>query len=73
MMQLAIGRGEEKIYQGQWQPLAPLVVKKDRVGIEIGGQFKLALPPGVYELTIAVKDPKSKQPIERTVVFAVES
>jgi hypothetical protein len=72
VMQLSIGRGNQSIYQSQWQPIAPLVVKKDRTGIDIRGQFKLSLPPGLYELAVAVKDSKSKWPVQRTVAFTVE-
>lgn len=72
VMQLSVSRGDQTIYQAQWQPLAPLVVKKDRTGIDIGGQFKLSLQPGVYELAIAIKDSRSKRPIQQTVAFIVE-
>ncbi len=72
VMQLSLSRGEQTVYQGQWQPLAPLVVKKDGFGVQIGGQFKLSLQPGVYALVIAVKDSRSKRPVQETVAFAVE-
>jgi hypothetical protein len=72
VMQLSLSRGEQTVYQGQWQPLAPLVVKKDGIGIQIGGQFKLSLQPGVYALVIAVKDSRSRRPVQETVAFAVE-
>ena len=72
VMQLSLSRGEQTVYQGQWQPLAPLVVKKDGIGIQIGGQFKLKLQPGVYALVIAVKDSRSRRPVQETVAFAVE-
>ena len=72
VMQLSLSRGEQTVYQGQWQPIAPLVVKKDGSGIQIGGQFKLSLQPGVYALVIAVKDSRSRRPVQETVAFAVE-
>lgn len=72
VMQLSIGRGDKTVFQSPWQPLAPLVVKRDRDGIDIGGQFKLSLQPGLYELGIAVKDSKSKRPVQQTVAFTVE-
>ncbi|HWN99408.1 MAG TPA: VWA domain-containing protein [Blastocatellia bacterium] len=72
MMQVAISRAGEKIYQGPWQPIGPLVVKENALGLDIGGQFKLAAPPGIYELTLSVKDSKSKEPAEKSVMFAVE-
>ena len=72
VMQLSITRGDQAIYQSQWQALAPLVVKRDKTGIDIGGQFKLSLQPGLYELAIAIKGSKSKRPVQRTVAFTVE-
>jgi VWFA-related protein len=72
VMQLSLSRGEQTVYQGQWQPLAPLVVKKDGIGIQFGGQFKLSLPPGVYALVIAVKDSRSRRSVQETIAFAVE-
>jgi VWFA-related protein len=72
VMQLSLTRGDQAIYQSQWQQLAPLIVKRDKIGIDIGGQFKLSLQPGLYELAIAIEDSKSKRPVQRTVAFNVE-
>jgi hypothetical protein len=72
MMQVAISLAGQKIYQGPWQPTGPLVVRENALGLDIGGQFKIAMQPGIYELTLSVKDSKSKQPAEKSVMFAVE-
>lgn len=72
VMQLSINHDGQAIYQSEWQPLAALVVKKDKTGIDIGGQFKLSLRPGIYELAIAVKDSKPRGQVQRTVAFTVE-
>jgi hypothetical protein len=69
---LSISRDGKEIFQGPWQSLAPLIIKRESIGIDIGGQFKLAVPKGMYELTIAVKHSKSRQPLQATVPFAVE-
>jgi hypothetical protein len=69
---LSISRDGGEIFQGPWQPLAPLIIKRESIGIDVGGQFKVGLPKGMYELTIAVKHTKSKQPLQATVPFAVE-
>ena len=71
-MQLTISRGEDRIYQGPWQDIVPLLVKKDNIGLDVGGQFKLSLPPGIYDLTIAVKGSKSMRIVSKTVAFVVE-
>jgi VWFA-related protein len=69
---LSISCDGKEIFQGPWQPLAPLIIKRESIGIDIGGQFKIALPKGLYELTIAVKHSKSRQPLQAAVPFAVE-
>jgi hypothetical protein len=71
-LRLSISHDGKEVFQGSWQPLAPLIIKRESIGIDIGGQFKLTLPKGVYELTIAVKHSKSKQPLQESVPFAVE-
>jgi hypothetical protein len=48
------------------------VVLLSTVLVDIGGQFKLSLPPGLYEMAIAVKESKSKRAVQRTVAFTVE-
>lgn len=71
-LRLSISLDDKEIYQGPWDAIGPLVIKKDRMGTDAGGQFKISLPPGTYKLTIAVKNSKSRQPAQATVHFAVE-
>lgn len=56
----------KSLYDGGWQPLGPRVVRKDAIGIEIGGQLTMDLGPGVYTLRISVKNAKSKKPAQQT-------
>jgi hypothetical protein len=73
MMQTAIHQGEQQIYQGQWQPVSSLALGKNKKEILTSANLKLNnLKPGVYELRIAVKDLKSKTPVERAILFGVE-
>jgi VWFA-related protein len=72
MIRVEIVRGEEAVYQGEWQPLASRSIRGDRRGMEAGGQLALGLDPGVYELRVMVKDAKSKKAIEQAASFEVE-
>jgi VWFA-related protein len=61
---------EKVIYESDPQPASSRVMGKDKKGIEIGGQLKLNLDPGFYELRVALKD-KSNHEFHRTVEFLV--
>jgi VWFA-related protein len=71
-MQLELRQGERVIYTGAWDALAPLVVKRDAKGAEVGGQLKAALPPGTYELRVSVRDERRKKNVRGAVGFSVE-
>jgi VWFA-related protein len=71
-LRLELRQGERAIYESPWQTLAPLVVRRDAKGTEVGGQLRAALPPGVYELGVSVRDERRKQTVRGTVEFAVE-
>jgi hypothetical protein len=73
MIHVEIASSGTPVFQGQWQPMSSRTVGKDASGTNIGGQIKLGLKPGIYELHIQVKDQKSKRPTEQTVIFGVES
>jgi hypothetical protein len=47
-----------------WVDIPSLAQNK---GIDIG-----KFGPGVYELRVSVKDPRSNKPVQRTAVFSVE-
>ncbi len=61
---------EKVIYESEPQPASSRMMGKDNKGIEIGGQLKLNLDPGFYELRIALKD-KANHEFHRTVDFLV--
>lgn len=71
-MQWEIAEAGMVIQRTEWQPVASRLIGRDKKGIEIGGQLRLTLKPGVYELRIAVTNSKSKQTAQRTVPFAIE-
>jgi hypothetical protein len=71
-MQWEIAEAGNVIQRTEWQPVGSRLIGRDKKGIEIGGQLKLTLQPGVYELRIAVTNSKSKQTAQRTVPFAIE-
>ncbi|MDQ3746699.1 MAG: hypothetical protein M3444_20200, partial [Acidobacteriota bacterium] len=72
-LKLEIMQGDARVYEGPWQPLGVRVIRSDRKGTEVGGQLKLALGPGVYTLRLTVKDAGSKQTVQQTTDFEVES
>lgn len=72
VMKVEILRGEESVYQKDWQPLSSRAIRRDQKGVEAGGQLTLGLDPGIYELRVTVKDAKSKKTAQQTVSFEVE-
>jgi VWFA-related protein len=72
LMQLEIIQNDRAIYQSPWQPASRWVVKKGGKGIDLGGQMKLGLKAGLYELRVSVKQSRTKQTAQRSVVFEVE-
>ena len=73
LMKVQITGEGQTVYDGDWQDVATRTKRKDKKGIEVGGQLKLGLAPGVYDLTILVKDHRSKKPVQHTVSFEIES
>ena len=72
MIRPEIFQGEEAIYQGEFQPLSSRIMRADKRGIEAGGQIELGkLTPGIYNLSIAIKESRSKQ-TRQSIVFGIE-
>ncbi|HEV3469314.1 MAG TPA: VWA domain-containing protein, partial [Pyrinomonadaceae bacterium] len=71
-LQLDLKQGEKSLHVGPWQPAAPLVVARDARGVEVGGQLRMTLPPGLYELGLSVRDERRKQTVRGSVPFVVE-
>lgn len=45
----------------------------NKISNGISGELKMnAIKPGLYELRVLVKEPKSAQPLQRAVLFSVE-
>jgi hypothetical protein len=65
--------GVTSIYDSNWQPLAPRVVRHDPIGMEIGGQLQMVVEPGVYTLRISVMNSSSKQSAQQTTEIEVGS
>lgn len=72
-MQIELRQGERSVHQSRWQPLAPLLVRRDAKGLEVGGELRALLPAGVYELVVAVRDERRKRTVTTAVPFAVET
>jgi VWFA-related protein len=71
-MKVEILKGEESVYERDWQPLASRVIRQDEKGVEAGGQLALGLDAGIYELRVTIRDAKSKKTAQQTVSFEVE-
>lgn len=74
-LQTEIYNGETVVYQSGWQAVDTRIIEAAKKGKLLGGQFKLDLPPGVYELRCTVKDAKDKKrqtEIQRSTLFEVE-
>ncbi len=60
-------------YDGSWQPLTPRIVRSDGIGLEVGGQLRMGVGPGIYTLRVTVKDPKSNREVQQTIAFEIAS
>ena len=69
---IEILNGDAKTYEGDWQPLAPRIIRKDSQRIETGGILKTNIDAGFYTLRISVKDSKSKQTTQQTIDLELE-
>lgn len=72
LIQSELTQGEQTIFRSDWQPVATRLVRAGKKGFDAGGQINLDLPPGLFELRVTVKDPKSKRSAQQSVVFEVE-
>ena len=70
-MRIEIAQGDAKVYESDWQPLASRAIRRDEIGVEVGGRLRLTLPPGIYTLRVTVKDPASKKTAEREADFEI--
>ena len=52
-------RAGTHVYEGEWQPLSMRIVSRNSTALEVGGQIKLGVDPGVYSVQVIVKDKKS--------------
>jgi hypothetical protein len=62
------------VKQNQWRPLiAEQKDNDDNGNVYVGGRVNFAgLAPGIYELSVTVKDARSKRTAQRTAVFGIE-
>lgn len=72
LMQSELAQGGRSIYRSEWQPVTERLVRVGKKGFDLGGQINLDLKPGVYELKVTVKDPKSNRSAQQDIVFEVE-
>lgn len=73
LMQTQFIQSDRQIFQSQWRAVTSRAVENGKKGLHVSEQFKLNnVNPGIYELRVTVKDPKSKKPVERGVLFGVE-
>lgn len=62
----------ETVYKSDWSPVTSRQIGQDKRAIYIGGQLQLSeMPPGIYELSISVKQ-ANKNPIQQKATFVVE-
>jgi VWFA-related protein len=61
------------VYEGPWQPLASRIIRSDRIGTEIGGQLRMEMAPGIYTLSVTIKDVKSNKTTHVTIDLELAS
>ncbi len=67
LLKVEVLNSSEVVYDGHWQPLNGKIIRKDSVGIELGGEVRMASEPGVYTLRITIKDANGV--VQRTKEF----
>jgi VWFA-related protein len=72
LMQCEITKGGKIIYQTQREPIASRLVAKQKKGFAIGGQIRLAMEPGIYDLQISITHAKSGKTTREGVTFGIE-
>jgi VWFA-related protein len=71
--QTQILQGDAPVYKSDWQPISARMAGKDKKGIELAQELQLGKArAGTYELKVLVKDSKSNQTAESSVLFSVE-
>lgn len=64
---------EKAVFEGQWNPIASRTIRRDKTGVELGGEIVLALSPGIYELRVTVKGGKSKKIVQQIATIEINS
>lgn len=72
-LKVEVLQGDKPVYAGDWQPLGPRTVRVDRTGIELGGQLKMEVAPGMYTLRVSIKDQKSGRTTEQNTDLEFEN
>jgi VWFA-related protein len=73
VMRMEFLEAGKTVRQTEWQPVQARKLAEDSKGIAVGGQIRIAdFHPGLYELRITVRDPKSKRTAQRAILFGVE-
>ena len=64
----------KSVRQNQWMPLAPGKKDMDDKGqFYVGGKVDLnGLKPGLYELSVSVKDTRLNKITQRSAIFGIE-
>ena len=66
-------RKGESIEPAEWYPLSSRQLEETKKGTVVGGQIQLQnTKPGIYELLVSVKDPKSNRTVQRTTTFGID-
>lgn len=69
-MQVEIFNGQDRLYGSEWMPVSRRMIGRNKRGIEVGERIVIEnMQPGIYELRVAIEDPKSKQIAHRAMVF----
>jgi hypothetical protein len=69
-LKVEVLNSNDVVYEGSWQPLGEKIIRKDSLGIEIGGEIRMTSAPGVYTLRITVKDGKGT--VQQTKEFELQ-
>jgi VWFA-related protein len=74
IMQIEIYDHQRRVYQSGWKPIQQWMVGRSRKSVQMIGWVRTGnLPPGLYELRLTIKDPKSKQQAQQATQFEVRS
>ena len=70
-LKVEVLESEAVVYEGAWEPLSGRIVRSDAIGMEIGGQLRMSVPPGIYSLRVTIRDPKSDKTVQQTIVLEI--